>query len=72
MFILFKDETINNYDYLYNVGVRRAYLHITPKPETTKEQIDGGFELMYHFLNDTFYLGSGSHTFFPSELFYNF
>ena len=36
---------------LYNFRVRRACLNIAPKPKTTKEKIDGGSELMYHFPN---------------------
>lgn len=54
MFIFFKDETRNNYEFFYNSRVREVYLNVIPKSETTKDKVNGGFELNYHFSNDSF------------------
>lgn len=62
-FIFFKDATVNNYGYLNNFSVRKAYLSRTPKAETAKDKVDGCSELIDHFPNYTFYFGSESHPF---------
>lgn len=54
------------------LGWGRPSLNITPKSETTKHKFNSGSELIYHFSNDTFYLGNGSYTFSLWTIFQNF